>query len=406
MHRQIKQVASGNEVRRLLNVWPAQLDAFVADVRTIQQIPAPTFFEEQRAHFVEARFKAIGLADVFRDELNNVYGRTPASTSRTSASPAVMVSAHMDTVFPATTDLTLRDKGEYGRIFGPGVGDNSLGVAAMLSLAAELQNRNILLQNDIWWVATVCEEGLGDLKGIRQACKTLKDLLGVAVILEGIGLGRVYHAGLGARRLQISAEGPGGHSWLHAKRPSAIHQLMRLGHAILTEIDVPTHPRSSLNIGLISGGTSINSRAADASMSIDIRSIDRAKLEQMLDGLHTLVSRYATPTVKISVKVVGNRPSATLSLSHPMIKATRTVLNYVGCASSQPEIGSTDANIPLSLKIPTVCIGITTGGNAHTTDEYINISPIPLGMRQLSLLTVLAATYTEQWQAWETESGG
>lgn len=401
MYRQIKQVAAQADVRHLLEVWPSRLDEFINNVLTIQAIPAPTFQEEQRASFVMDRFRAIDLVDVFRDELHNVYGRTPALNASGNSAPAVLVSAHMDTVFPTETDLTISKNGN-NRIFGPGVGDNSLGVAAMLALAEQIQERKLNLKHDIWWVATVCEEGLGDLKGIRQACTTLGDSIGVAIILEGIGLGRVYNAGLGAQRFQIDAKGPGGHSWLHASRPNAIHDLMKLGHAILTEIQVPAHPRSALNIGLVSGGTSINTRAAEAFMSIDMRSTDHQVLEQMADSLNAVVARHAQSSdVQLSIKLVGNRPSATLSLSHPLVQATRNVLSFVGSASSQPEMGSTDANIPLASGIPSVCIGITTGGNAHSKDEYINVAPIPLGMRQLSLLTVLASQYADVWQEWE-----
>jgi len=400
MLKQVKTAAGHRDIKRLYNGWPHKREAILDEALMIQQIPAPTFDEKFRAHYVEDRFQQIGLEDVFRDDLNNVYGRTPGRANGAATKHAVMVSAHLDTVFPEETDLTPRMDKQHGRCYAPGIGDNSLGIAAMLALAQQLTESGVTPSADIWWVATCCEEGLGDLLGMRRAIDQLGDQIGVGIVLEGIGLGHIYHAGLGARRLKIEVRGPGGHAWLHSRRPNAIHQLMKIGSALVDGIKIPDSPRSTLNIGLVDGGTSVNTRAATASMSVDIRSTNQDTLKQIEDQLTSIVEKYQAADLRTKITVVGDRPSARLPIEHPLVASARNVLSYIGCGAAFPEVGSTDANIPLAAGIPTVCIGITTGGNAHTMEEYINTSAIPLGMRQLTLLSLMAARHIDEWREW------
>jgi acetylornithine deacetylase/succinyl-diaminopimelate desuccinylase-like protein len=275
----------------------------------------------------------------------------------------------------------------------------------MVQLAEQITQRGMTPATDIWWVATVGEEGLGDLRGIRHACDHLGDRLGLAVILEGIGLGRIYHAGMGVRRFKVTVKGPGGHSWLHADRPSAIHHLMRLGAAIVEQVQPPKRPRSSLNIGLITGGTSINTLAPEAAFSIDLRSVDAQALMNMESAVKSLIGRFdGVPDLRIDTEVVGDRPSASLPASHPLVRAAEAVLRYVNAGPGTREIGSTDANIPLARGIPSVCIGITTGGGAHTVEEFIDTGPVATGMCQLTLLALLAARNVVEWSQWEARA--
>jgi len=183
----------------------------------IQQIPAPTFAEHERAQFVADRVMKFGLENVVLDDLANVYGCWPGTDPER---PALMVSAHTDTVFPPDTDLSV--KRTPGRIYGPGIGDNSLGVASILVLLELLATLDVHLEADIWFVANSREEGLGNLDGMRAVWQALSGKLGAGIVVEGMALGRIYHAGIAVRRLRISCQTPGGHSWLHFGQPNAI----------------------------------------------------------------------------------------------------------------------------------------------------------------------------------------
>src|SRR5690606_20493306 len=222
------------------------------------------------------------------------------------------------------------------------------------------------------------------------------------IIVEGIGLGWIYNAGLGVRRLQIAVEGPGGHSWLHPAPPSAIHHLLKLGAALVDGIVPPESPRSSFNIGLLDGGTSINTRAPRASLSIDIRSVDRDTLQALEARVRDVASSFrGSSEIAVSVTVIGDRPTAELPPEHPLVRTAHEVQIYLGGPAPNLSTGSTDANIPLAEGIPSVCVRITTGGGPHTSGEYIDTAPVSLGMQQLTLLALVAAENTRTWQTWQ-----
>jgi acetylornithine deacetylase/succinyl-diaminopimelate desuccinylase-like protein len=352
----------------------------IEEAIAIQQIPAPTFDEGRRAAYVANRFK--GLDSVEIDGLHNVYGRLPGTDRQR---PALLLAAHTDTVFDRATPLDIRR--DNGRIYGPGLGDNSLGVASLLAMVDALRDQRLPV--DVWFVANTREEGLGDLGGIRAAYDRLKARLGAAIIIEGIAFGRVYHAGIAVRRLKISCHAPGGHSWLHFGRPSAIHGLMRLG-AQITTLTPPETPRTTYNIGVIEGGTTVNSIATDAWLLLDLRSEDRGALAAMEQQVMSMVDSCRAPEQDFTVEVVGDRPAGSIPVNHPLVELARDSLEAVG-AHPVFEIGSTDANALLAAGLPTVTIGITQGGNAHRPDEYIDTANIPAGLLQLLLLTVAAA---------------
>jgi len=398
MQELIRELASRPSIHMLNEAWPGRRADLLDEALAIQAIPAPTFEEGERAKYVEQRFRDLGLFDVQHDALNTVYGRSPGTDA---SLPSVMVSAHLDTVFPAGTDLTTRENGESGRIYGPGLGDNAIGLAAMISLAGALKAAGVQHPADIWWVATVGEEGLGNLRGMRHARDILADRLGLAVIIEGIGISRVYSAGLGVRRLRVSVLGPGGHSWLHADRPNAIHHLLRIGAALVEGVRPPLSPQSTFNIGLIEGGRSINTRAPQASLSIDLRSERPEALEALAGEVLATIARFnGEPDLKTRVEVIGERPCAALPAAHPLVRAALGVLQTLGFEDAKPEMGSTDANILLAMAVPSVCIGITTGGNAHSTEEFIELASITAGMQQLTLLTLAAAEHSAAWSDW------
>lgn len=349
----------------------------------IQRIPAPTFEERERAEAVAGVFGAHGLSDIDIDDVHNVYGRLAGTDP---ALPAVMVVAHTDTVFAADTDLTLTR--EARTLHAPGIGDNSMGVAGMLGVLRLFRTLNKTPDRDIWFVATSCEEGLGDLKGMRAAFERLKSAVGSVVNIEGLAFGHVYHAGIAVKRLRVTARTGGGHSWLHFGRPSAIHALMQLG-AQIASLKPPQEPRTTFNIGVIDGGTSINSIASSASLWLDLRSEDMGALGTLERQVREMIERLITPDVEFTIDVVGERPAGHLAKDHPLVQAAVDALRDVG-VKAVLETGSTDGNIALAAGCPAVTVGVTRGGNAHRLDEYAEIDPVSDGLQQLFALVTMA----------------
>ncbi len=344
----------------------------------IQQIPAPTFDERQRAAFIRDLFSQENLNDVEIDAIGNVYARLPGERR---ARP-VVVSAHSDTVFPLKTDLEITR--EPGKISGPGIGDNCLGVAGLLGLLWTLRETKISLPGDLWLVANVCEEGLGDLKGMRAVVDRFDNEPLAYFILEGMAYGEVFHRGLGVQRYRITARTEGGHSWADYGIPSAIHDLAALVNQ-LTALGLPTEPRTTLNVGIISGGTSINTIAAEAALELDLRSTNPASLENLVTQVESLVVAAERPSVKFTAEIIGQRPAGEIPTNHPLVKLAVKILES---QNMRPHlnIGSTDANIPLSRGLPAICIGLTHGRGAHTTGEYIYTEPVEKGLAQLVAL--------------------
>lgn len=365
----------------------------------IQQIAAPTFGEAERARWVKQQWQTLQLDDVEQDALENVYARIPGQRS----APALLISAHTDTVFPFETDLNIQHEAETaaqvgnGKIYGPGLGDNSVGVAGLLLLAETLQ-RLPPPPVDIWLVANSGEEGLGDLRGMRAAVDHLQPTLGACIVIEGMGLGRIVHQALGSQRYRISVHAPGGHSWSAFGAASAIHVLVQLA-AGLTQLEAPRRPRTTFNIGRISGGTSINTIAQHATLELDLRSESGESLEEIVAQSLEIVARYQSPEwrargVIVSAQLIGDRPSGQISRKHPLVQAAMQVLTSFGLDfDSSMALSSTDANVPLSRNIPAVCIGLSDGGNAHRLDEWINPKFMGQGMQQLLALTWWAAMW-------------
>ncbi len=342
----------------------------------IQQIPAPTFAEAQRAEFVRRMFEREALTDVETDANGNVYARLKGTSPQ--AAPLI-VSAHLDTVFPPETDLRLIRRRD--RLIGPGIGDNSLGVAGLFGLLWLLQERGTRLPGDLWLVANVCEEGLGDLRGMKAVVERFGAAVQAYIVLEGMALGYIYHRALSVERYRIHAQTAGGHSWKDYGQPSAIHELAALVTR-LTSLPLPASPRTTLNVGKFIGGTSVNVLAAEAWLELDLRSESGAALSAVSAQVQTLVKASERPGVKFSIHPISTRPSGELPASHPLVRLAEDSLRQQGY-SPVLTIGSTDANIPLSRGYPSVCIGLTTGSGAHTTQEFIHTAPLEAGMEQL-----------------------
>lgn len=375
-------------VRAALDYLAAHADAVIETAVAIQQIPAPTFAEAERAVFIESQFQTIGLDDVFQDDLHNVYGRYPAQ--QPTAHPPVIVSAHSDTVFPAGTDLTIQRNGTT--ISGPGIGDNSTGVAGLLHLAQTLLVHKSELPADIWFVANVGEEGLGDLCGMRAVVDRFGDQA-VYLVIEGGLYGQIAHQAIGVQRFQVEVAVEGGHSWGSFGQKSAIHELAHLITAI-DRLTVPKAPKTTYNVGIVEGGTSINTIAATARMQLDLRSEHPAELDRLVADVAEIVEAARQKlggNGRITITPIGHRPAGQIPRNDPLVIWATEALRFVGCHQAAYIAGSTDANIPLSRGITAVCVGLTESGNAHRLDEFIDVSHLPDGLRQLLLLTLAAA---------------
>lgn len=351
----------------------------------IQQIPAPTFAEGKRAEFVRALFVREGLSDVEIDVVGNVYGKFQVSSSRLNVKPLI-ISAHLDTVFPAETDLQVRR--EEGKVFGPGIGDNSLGVAALFGLLWGLRQGVPPLtlgdgrgEGEIWFIANVGEEGLGDLRGMKAVVDRFGADVQAYLVLEGMALGSVYHRAIGVKRYRITAKTRGGHSWSDYGKPSAIHELSKLV-VELTSMKLPESPRTTMNVGKISGGTSVNVIAAEAAIELDLRSDGQESLAELVSNVEKMIREASQSDVTFEAEVIGQRPAGEISADHPLIQLAQECIHEQGFESTLTS-GSTDANIPLSKGYPALVLGISTGGGAHTTNEFINTNLVERGLGQL-----------------------
>ncbi|GAB4444152.1 MAG: M20/M25/M40 family metallo-hydrolase [Anaerolineales bacterium] len=353
----------------------------------IQQIPAPTFHEKKRAEFVRGLFEQEGLQNVEMDEMGNVYGLLKAE-GRTSNVKPLVVSAHLDTVFPFEMDTAIRR--EAGRIYGIGIGDNSIGVAALFGLLWMLRENPSPLsplpqgegKRDIWFVANTGEEGLGDLRGMKAVVERFGSDVTAYLVLEGMALGHVYHRAVGVKRYRVTARTQGGHSWSDYGQPSAVVELSKLV-VQLSALKLPAKPRTTINVGKIQGGTSINTIPAEAWLELDLRSEDQAELAELVEGVERLIEAGNKPGVRLEAEVIGSRPAGEMSPGHPLVKLAQKCLAEQGLESVLTS-GSTDANIPLSRGYPALVLGVTRGGGAHTRDEFIETEPVAKGMAQVA----------------------
>ena len=357
------------------------------------RIPAPTFDEAERAAYVAQRMRGIGLDGVRIDAIQNVTGILHSGHD----GPTTLVAAHIDTVFPRSTQLDVRQTSK--RLYGPSIGDNSVAVTSMLQVAAALRRMPSLPPGRIVFAASVGEEGLGNLCGIRALLQTWQDQIDTVIAVEGHGLDEIRNTALGSTRLEICLEGPGGHSWGAFGTPSAIHAL---GLAIqkITELDVPQRPKTTYNIGMIEGGESINTIAPRATMWVDLRSVDAAALQRLEAQVEQILHAVEQQTnIRIQSRVVGKRPAAALSANHPLCQRIMAIRQQLHLRPAIFSAASTDANLPLSQNIPAVCLGITRGAQAHTVKEYIDIAPIAKGLQQL-FLTIFYSLSDATCSAW------
>ena len=347
-------------------------------------IPAPTGHEEQRAQVVRDWWVADGLPGVAVGAAGNLRAQLRAGDPH---QPAVLLCAHLDTVFgPEVTHAVVR---HGGRLTGPGVGDNTVAVCALSALDALLPGR---LRHPVWIVATTGEEGLGNLAGVRALLDDPPGPVRAVIALEGNYLGRVNVTGVGSTRWRVRVSGPGGHAWEEASQPSAVHEAARLITA-LAALAQPGPAKTTVNVGLIEGGESVNSRAQRAEFLVDLRSGDPAALDTLRATARAVLEDPAVP-LGVSVHAIGERPAGQLDPGHPLATLAAQVLREAGIPP-RLTAASTDANAAYPRGIPALTLGITTGEGTHTEQEWIDIDPVAAGLAALA--ATVARLDEQEW---------
>jgi len=348
------------------------------------EIPSPTFEEGERAGYVKDRFARLGLADVTIDGAGNVRGRRPGA----GGGPGVAVGAHLDTVFPKGTDVRVKRDGS--RLLAPGIGDNSVAVASLLAMVEALDAGGVRTAGDLYLTCNTGEEGLGDLKGMKAFVADMKDKVKALIAVEGMKINRIIHVAVGSRRYKVTFTARGGHSWGHFPSPSAIHILGR-AIADISRLEVPSDPKTTYNVGVVHGGTTVNTIASEADMLVDMRSVDIASLADLERRVLGIIERAAKEgNGHAKLDVVGDRPAGSIPATHPVVETCKAVHRALGLQTFT-EASSTDVNAALGVGLPGVCISITEGANEHRLDEYIETGPIPTGVKNILLATVLLA---------------
>lgn len=364
--------------QRLRTAARSQIGAAAQLALQIAAIPAPTGAEHERARFVANLLEQRGYrAEI--DGLANVFTRRGAHGGR-----ALLVAAHIDTVFPAAVPINVNRNGDVLR--GPGVGDNSLGVAAMITAIDILDEMKLCTEADILFTANVGEEGLGNLRGIRAVVERHMSDIGAGIAVEGHNLGRITNVGVGSKRWRIVAHGPGGHSWGAFGQPSAVHGLARVISKI-AEIQVPRNPRTTFNVGMIEGGTSINTIAPEATCLVDMRSTSEQALDRLAAEVRSIVDEYSNGGLRLDIEVLGERPAGSTDRTNPLVEAALDTLRWLNI-DTVFDASSTDANMLMSVGVPAICIGVSRGSRGHTVDECIQVPPIEMGLAQFARLCV------------------
>jgi len=391
---QAPELSDNARVRTALDWFARNISWINTQQARLTEIPAPPFQESQRAAAVKELFAEIGLA-VQTDKAGNVI----AELRGTNEKEIVVVGAHLDTVFPAGTDVKIRHEGS--RMLAPGISDNGAGLAALLALARALRSAQIKPQRTILFVADVGEEGEGNLRGMRAVVESYRSKLKAVVVLDGSATDYVTTKALASRRLEAVITGPGGHSWSDFGMPNPINALVR-GSVRLINTKVPVSPRTTFNIGQIEGGTSVNSIPFAARIKVDVRSESEDELTRLEAALRECIAAGVRDEMESArdrtkgkldwkVELLGSRPGGELAADSPLLVALRAADEFIG-NQSRTERSSTDANIPLSLGIDAIAIGAGgSGGGAHSLQEWYDPAGREAGL-QRALLTILGVS--------------
>lgn len=375
---------ASDTVKKALDLALAEVDHALKEQVELCEIPAPTFDEGKRAAALVERFKAYGLKDVAIDEIGNVIGRRPGK----GKGPVLVLASHMDTVFPADTDVTVKIEGT--RYTAPGIGDNCSGLRAILQVLRCFNTLNIQTEGDLWFVGTVGEEGNGDIRGSKYLCAHYP--IDGFIAVDGTNINRVLKGATGSHRWLLSVDGPGGHSFLRfGKNPSAIHAVCIAG-ARVAHIKVPESPKTTFTIGTISGGTTVNAIAAHCEVQVDMRSVDNKELLKLESAILTAFEDAVEEEnaiwdvtdealkLKLTKTQIGMRPAGMRPDTCPVLQCSRAAQEVLGIELTQYDMASTDANAPMSCDIPATCLG--SGGKdvgEHSLKEYFEAIDTHLG---------------------------
>jgi len=387
-------LATQPQVREALNWLDRNLDWTTAQQIRLTEIPAPSFQEEKRAQAVKEILSAEGLS-VFTDKIGNVIGEIRGVQD----DEVVMLAAHLDTVFPAGTDIKVHREGD--RLVAPGISDNGTGLAGLLAVARAIQFAKIKPQRTILFAANVGEEGEGNLRGMRALIDAYHQKLRAVIVLDGSGIDHVTTKALASRREEVVITGPGGHSWSDFGMPNPINALVR-GSVRFINTKVPNSPRTTFNIGQIEGGTSVNSIPYEATLKVDLRSESEDEITRMENALRECIAAGVKDEMDNSrdrsrgklewkINLIGSRPGGELAQDSALLAALRASDDSLG-NKSRIERSSTDANIPLSMGIDAISIGAGgNGGGAHSLQEWYEPQGRELGLKRV-LLTLLGAS--------------
>jgi len=380
-------------VVRALRFFETHADAITEEQIRICSIPASPFGEQERAEYLSRKFSQLGLSEVEIDEEGNCLGLLRGS----SRAPLLVVSAHLDTVFPKDTDFEVTRRAN--KLFAPGIADDGCGLVALLAIAQTIQAERIPLEGSILFVGTVGEEGEGNLRGVRHLFTKGRWAKHVDAFLsfDGPGVDRITNRALGSRRYRVEVSGPGGHSWGDFGLPNPVHAAGR-AIARLAAYPAPKEPRTTFNVGRIEGGRSVNAIPSEASMEVDLRSTAEAEL-QRLDAFFRRVVRDAVDEenakrrvgdalLKLKVDLIGERPTGETAADSPLVELAIEATKVLG-VEPRLDQSSTDSNLPISLGIPAITLGAGgTSGCSHSLDEWYDPSGRDLGLKR-GLLVIL-----------------
>lgn len=385
-----QEIMANQQVKYGLKFLEEDHENTIKELKQISSIPAPPFHEDARAKEYMRRLKALGLQDVQIDEEGNAFGKRPGLGN----GPKLLISAHLDTVFPLGTDTSVKEKD--GLLYGPGIADDSRGLAEILSIIRAFNESGIETIGDIIFCGNVGEEGIGDLRGIKHFFREHKDIDGF-ITIDGTGVTAITYLAVGSRRYKVTYKGLGGHSFGSYGLPSATHAL---GRAIskIADLRPPTNPKTTFTIGKVEGGISVNAIAKEASMYVDIRSSSKVEIEKLESAILDCVRISAKEENKrwnhekkivVQTELIGDRPTGEQSVQESIVQAAIAAIESLKLVPKLNGPISTDANIPISLGIPAISVGRGgISGNTHTLDEWFDPKNAYIGP-QKTFLTLL-----------------
>jgi acetylornithine deacetylase/succinyl-diaminopimelate desuccinylase-like protein len=391
---EVARLVEDPAVRAALDAVRAGEADTIEDQIRLCEIPAPPFEEADRARAYAEAFRSVGLRNVRVDAEGNVLGERPGRAAR----PHLVLSAHLDTVFPAGTDVSVTRQGRV--LHGPGIGDDCRGLAVLLGVARALDAAQVETGGSITFVGTVGEEGLGDLRGAKALfADTLAGRIDRFVSVDGSGHA-ITHVAVGSHRYRVTFRGPGGHSYEDFGRANPVHALGR-AMALIAELGVPSRPRTTFSVGRVGGGTSVNAIASDAWMEVDLRSVSPASLDALdaqfqravRDALARENQRWRqNGRLTVTIDRIGDRPAGRTEEGSPIVQIALAASRALGIPAALDE-GSTDANVAMSLNVPAITVGSGgIGTGAHTLQEAFDTTDSWRGSQRLVLLAVALAT--------------